>query len=33
VDAGGPLDPTVSGAFDQLDLVRWLTIRGHEARG
>src|SRR5437879_10922248 len=29
----GLLDPEGLGRFDELDLVRWLTIRGHEARG
>jgi len=29
----GLLDPEGLGRFDELDLVRWLTIHGHEARG
>jgi len=29
----GLLDPGGSGSLDELDLVRWLTIHGHEARG
>ena len=29
----GLLDPQALGHFDELDLVRWLTIHEHEARG
>ena len=29
----GLLDPGRSGSLDELDLVRWLTIHSHEARG
>ena len=29
----GLLDPEGLGRLDELDLVRWLTIHGHEARG
>ena len=29
----GLLDPQGLGGYEELDLLRWLTIRQHEARG